>query len=173
MANPYTHVVKKGEHLFLLSDEYNVKPGVILEANPALKERENTLLPGEELVIPVNEEKDELGATEEHHPFGSDRSKVLLRLRILKGDFSPAVGAPYTLHIDGEEAARTGNTNGDGMIEENNIPMQTTDATLTVRILPPEPTDGNEPGEEISGAIPVVYSLKVGALEPIRTPCSE
>ncbi len=168
MANPYTHVVRQGDHLYRISDEYNVEPNVILDANPFLNGRENTLFPGEELTIPVRSEKEEPGETEKHHPFDSEKGGIFLRLRLLKADGSPLENSEYLLELEEGVESRTGSTDGKGQLEEKITAAMKT-ARITVRI--PEPPGEGEEGPPRE--IPVSWDLSIGGLHPLHYPDSE
>lgn len=116
--------------------------------NAELKEARkepNVLYPGDKVVIPEKEQKQEPGATEQRHRFCRKGEPTYLRLRILDQD-EPRANEPYTLLIGGER--REGTTDKDGYLSEP-IPGNAREAKLIMG------------GDE--------YKLQLGHLDPVSS----
>ncbi len=143
--------------------EYVVKPGDCISSiakekghfwdtlwtdpgNAELKETRkepNVLFPGDKVVIPAKEEKQEPGSAEVRHRFRRKGEPTYLHLRILDHD-EPRSNEPYTLTIAGEQ--RSGTTDKDGYLSER-IPGHAREAVLKM-------------GDD-------QYKLQLGQLDPV------
>jgi hypothetical protein len=97
----------------------------------------------------------------------------MLRLRILKDDFTPLKKAPYELKI-GAGAVLQGKTDDNGGLEHE-IPNDAAVAVLTVKAkaadtdtAPPPPAKNPPEPAPLRGDVPITWNLKIGALNPIR-----
>lgn len=128
-------------------------------------------------------------ATSAHGKYVVPTTKVCLRLRALKGDFSPLADRDFELKVDGVAETFTGKTDASGRIkvdgQDPEIPVEATKGQLTIRIKPEdfgateeeEVEDDTESeseteasdvdDEEVEGDPPVVWELKIGALNPV------
>lgn len=119
--------------------------------NQALRKKRSKpelICPGDVVVIPDKEIKEDSGATESRHKFRTKGAPVKLRVRFLdKGE--PRPDEPYTLKVDG--VVFEGTTDGDGRIEYT-VPPLATEATLRL-------------GEADSAED---YILHIGSLDPVE-----
>jgi len=119
---PKEHRVRQGECLSSIADKYGVLPETIANdsANAELKQdREdlNILKPGDILVIPDKQIKEESCATEQRHRFRRIAAQTILRLQLLDEDDSPRGNVNYTLDIEGR--SYQGTTDGEGKLEHS------------------------------------------------------
>lgn len=144
------HTVRQGECLGSIAFEN----GLFWETlwnhpeNAGLKQKRknpNILLPGDEVFIPVREEKTETCATEKKHRFRLKGVPAKLRLRLLEDD-KPSTNIPYTLDIDGE--LFSGTTDAEGRLEHS---------------IPPNA----QKGKLVIGDSQDEYLLDFGHLDPI------
>ena len=144
--------------------------------------------PSDKVTIPDPEQQEENAQPDQQTEFQKGTSKLKLRLRILRSDFTPiADNTEYALEIidsDGipwtDDAAATGWTKDkvtqpaiqNGVIEVE-IPPNAVSGTLTVRL---KPEDSDPPGDvkkdggdsgEVRGDVPVTWPLRIGWLNPI------
>ncbi len=104
----------------------------------------NVLYPGDILFIPMREEKQENGATEERHRFRLKETSTKFRLRLLR-EGKPRVQMPYVLEIDGK--LFSGKTNDEGWLEHH---------------IPPDA----QRGRLILNQGAETFSLRLGCLDP-------
>ncbi|MDX2198342.1 MAG: peptidoglycan-binding domain-containing protein [Phycisphaerae bacterium] len=156
-------------------------------ASPNLLFKGDSTTRGDTLHIPDPERRAEPGATGTHVPLVADTSRIKLRLRILKQDFTPVANAPFEIRsagqirppggVPGIPPPITGRTTADGKIEVD-LMGRTTRATLTVRVpasdtddppLPPGPAapGGRRPAPAVRGDVPITWTLHIGKLNPI------
>jgi len=98
-------------------------------------------------------------------------TKLCLRIRILKGDFTPISNADFELEVDGKKL--TGKTDDKGLLMVDGaapeIGKTTLSAKLSVR-LTSEDADAPEKADDddsLEGAVPVTWQLQIGKLDPI------
>ena len=97
--------------------------------------------------------------------------KLCLRVRILKGDFTPITDADFELEVDGKNLKGKTDANGrikvDGVDPE--IKNKTLTATLKLRIKPDAAgapkKDKND--NSLQGDVPITWKLQIGKLDPI------
>lgn len=135
---------------------------------------------GDVLKLPDLDKRKDLKTLDSLYAWTIFRTKLMLRLRILKDDFSPVKDAEYELKVPGREQPYTGKTNADGKIEHELVALDSQSATLTVRVKPedadPPPAGGGGGGEApalvgpqpVRSEVPVTWELKIGALNPIK-----
>jgi N-acetylmuramoyl-L-alanine amidase len=116
---PREHKIKQGQDISSIASQYGVPPGKIWNdpANAQLKDQrkdQNVLHPGDVLVIPDKEEKEESGETEQRHRFRR-KGGARLRLRFMNED-TPLADESYVLDVDG--MTREGQTDGEGWLDE-------------------------------------------------------
>ncbi|MFZ5758217.1 MAG: PGRP and LysM peptidoglycan-binding domain-containing protein [Thermodesulfobacteriota bacterium] len=170
------HVVRQGDCLSSIADRYGHFWETIWNHpdNAALKELRqdpNVLLPGDEVIVPDREEKEESGATAARHRFKKKGVPAKIRLKIMRepppdnGDSEESgdvirssaqtpqdevrADLPYRLDIDGQVSE--GSTDSEGMIEF---------------VIPPGARRGKiilEPNTTRAREIP----LMLGSLDPI------
>ena len=153
MPNEYT--VKQGECISSLAFERGFLPDTIWGApeNRSLKKQRgdlNVLLPGDLLVIPEKQLKQEQGVTEKHHRFCRKGLPVKLRLQFLRGE-DPMAEQPYVLEIDG--ILTKGRTDEKGLLEEV-IPANANGGILVLG-------EGEHQRE---------FELALGSLDPVSVP---
>ena len=151
---PIQHQVKQGECILSIA----VENGLFWETvwnhpdNSTLKntrKNPNELQPGDTVVIPDKQTKQENCAADQRHKFIKKGVPAKLRLKIPRDD-QPRANQPFTINIDGKYSS--GQTDGDGMIEVS-IPPNAVRGELKVG-------EGND--EE-------GYQFLFGTLDPIDT----
>ena len=159
MTTNYT--VKQGDYLSKIARAYGFADyQTIWDApeNQKLKDRRknpNILYPGDELVIPDKETKEESRPTEKRHKFELQGDKLMLRIVLLDLDKKPMSGCNCMLIVETDNKDFT--TKSDGLLEEDISEKATTGKLL----------DKGKPG---SGP-PTVREipLKIGHLDPKDT----
>jgi peptidoglycan hydrolase-like protein with peptidoglycan-binding domain len=117
-----SHIVKQGEHLSQIAFEAGFRNFEVIWNDPVnadLKKKRqnpNVLFPGDVVVIPERNTKQESAATDQRHRFKVTIPKLELRIRLLGLDSKPAAGVEVEVTIDGNVTPIT--TPGDGMIEQ-------------------------------------------------------
>ncbi len=167
MPDPRTHICRRGEDIVKLSLEYPEVAWSDLEK--AIEEagiEDPYLLPeGEKLVLPIREPKNEAAATEEVHPFNTGPPEFTLNLRALDEMGAPIAKANYTLQIEGEEEARTGQTDDKGQILETKpLPREAARAVLEVELPPP----GDDEEDCAQGPPFLRWEIELSSLHPLR-----
>ena len=116
------HIVKQGEYLSGIANAYGFHTYKKIwhdPANTGLKEERknpNVLFPGDQLVIPDKEEKQESRVTDARHKFQIDGEKLNLRM-IVKNESAEAVAnADYTLVVESDTDQKK--TDGSGKLEK-------------------------------------------------------
>jgi N-acetylmuramoyl-L-alanine amidase len=118
---PKTYTVKQGDHLPGIAEEngfhdYSVVWNYADNADlKKLRQNPNVLYPGDEVMIPDLELREEAKSTDQHHKFQLNTSK--LQLRLVLEDFyeRPISGASCQVTIDGNSQTLT--SNADGLVE--------------------------------------------------------
>lgn len=150
---PVRHVVKIGECLNSIADQYGFFPGTIWDHpdNAAIKARRQpgVLGEGDVLVVPDAGQKAASVATDARHCFKRRGVPALFRLQLLAGG-EPRAGLPFSLDLGG--SAVSGATDSHGWIRAW-IPPGIKSAGLTV---------GEGQDEEH-------YQIDFGQLEPVDT----
>lgn len=131
MSEREIHVIRQGECISSLAYERGFLWSTIWDENRKLqsaRDNPNALLPGDEVVIPEKQRKEESGATEMRHRFRKKGEPAKFRL-IVERDDKPLANKPYTLEIDG--TLYSGTTNHEGFLEVN-IPPNARGGKLTI-----------------------------------------
>jgi hypothetical protein len=131
---------------------------------------------GDQIKLPPKGKEKESGQTGTFNIFKTKVQDLFIRLRILKDDYSPLADAPYELDIPGDRT-HSGKTDSDGHIKHS-IPRGTTTATLTVRVKKEDaeatsPNASPTPDGGLAGEAPIVWDLRIGALNPICEPAPD
>jgi hypothetical protein len=131
---------------------------------------------GDKITVPPKGKEKEGGSTGVFNKFKVKAADLFIRLRILKDDYSPLANAPYELDVAGHQVF-TGKTDANGQIKHP-ILKSTTAATLTVRVKKDdsEATSPNKtatPDGALAGEAPIVWTLRIGALNPICEPAPD
>lgn len=116
------HVVKQGEHLARIAEQYGFLPETIWNdpANAELKKKRlnpNVLFEGDVITIPELKRKDLSGDTTKLHKFRMTTPKVKLRIVVDDWTFKPLKDSEYTLEIGGIIEKKT--TSSEGLIERD------------------------------------------------------
>ncbi|MGH1347830.1 MAG: peptidoglycan-binding domain-containing protein [Nannocystales bacterium] len=128
-----THIVKAGESVISLSEDYGLYADTIWAApeNAALKAARpnmNTLLPGDELFIPELRVKEVTAPTGKLHTFR--RKGIPAHFRIQLYDFGePRADQDYTLEVGGTTIE--GKSDADGVVKTA-LPAGATSGVLTI-----------------------------------------
>lgn len=164
MAN-IEYVVQQGDCVSSIAYEHDLFPDTIWDHpdNAELKKLRkdpNALFPGDVLIIPEKQLKEESCPAEQKHRFRRKGVPERLRIQFLTGDEeddAPRKGIPYTLDIttkNGDPVPQiTGKTDNDGYLDE----MIPPDALKGIIVL--------DEGEEEE-----VYEIMLGHIDPIDTP---
>ena len=118
---PKEYKVKQGDCISSIAYKYGFFPDTIWNdsANAELKDKRkdpNVLYPGDVVVVPDKQLKEESGATEQKHRFRKKGVPAMLKVRLTVND-EPRANVPYKLMIDGNWTE--GTTDGDGFVEES------------------------------------------------------
>lgn len=157
-TSPTTHVVKQGEHIASIADNYGFSSWETVwddAANAELRKKRpnpNTLLPGDKVTIPVPEKKELDCATEQRHRFVCKVPPIKLRLKVLDVAGQPISNA--TVKLSGGDEAGVLKTDASGMVERRIFPAT---HALRVKIESPKLPETFE------------SQLSVGELDPIDT----
>jgi len=155
------HIVKQGDCISSIAFKYDLFPEAVWDHpdNADLKKKRkdpNALLPGDSVVIPDKETKEETCATDQLHRFRRKGVPEKLRIRFLDDDDNPRKGIPYILDIrtkSGRPVPLIKNkTDSKGFLEET-IPPDASEGEITL-------------GE---GDDQKVHTIKLGHLDPIDT----
>jgi len=149
---PTTHVCTQGDCVASIAEAHGFFPPTIWDhaSNRSLKERRGNdgyvLLPGDEIIVPDRESRDEDCATEAKHRFRRKGVPEKLHLKLVGDDGKPLASVEYQLDIEGK--LLEGSTDAGGNIEHP-IPPGARRARLRV------------PAQEIEMSIPL------GNLDPV------
>ena len=152
------HTVKQGEYLSKIAKEYGFADYKAIWNHPENAEfkkkrkNPNILYVGDKLFVPVKEEKEVSGATEQRHRFEVIRSGLKLRLVLKDIGYKPLANTKCVLHVDGEEFELTSDDQG---LVEHAIPSSAEQARLQV----------DDPNSPIDLEVPI----HIGHLDPIDT----
>jgi N-acetylmuramoyl-L-alanine amidase len=128
------HVVQKGECLSLIAWSYGfTKWETVYEAPEnedfrTLRPNPNVIYPGDVLIIPDLDGRDESCPTEKRHRFRVAGSKWMLRIRMLDERGKPLTDRPYRLTIPGRPKIEA-KTDSDGLLKTE-VPADAKSATL-------------------------------------------
>jgi hypothetical protein len=151
------HTVKQGEYLSKIAKQYGFADYKAIWNHPENAEfkkkrkNPNILYAGDELFVPVKEEKEESGATEQRHRFEVKRSPLKLRLVIRDFDHQPLADTPCELHVGGSIHELT--TDSEGRIEQA-IPQDAEEGFLVFK----------DPLVPFELGVPI----KIGHLDPVE-----
>lgn len=181
---PADHVCRKIDHISKLAAEYGFKSWKTLwDANKSKVKRDdpNVLYKNPKgpylsdvLSIPEKTTSPASGATDKHHKFQLPDAPLMLRIRLLKDDYSPLKEAAYELTVEGITDPFKGKTDDKGQIEVQ-IKPDSVKASLSIRVKGEDsdtpPLSGSQaappPGGN-RGEVPITWELQIGALNPIR-----
>ena len=146
---PIEHRVRQGETVTSIAARHGLTPARVWDdpANASLKKQRgdaNILFPGDVVVVPEKETKEEGGAVEQRHRFRTHRGTTSLRLVLHDEVDAPIADQPCTLVV-GERSFKL-TTDGDGLIAQV-IPV------------------GEETGSLLLGE--QVLPLRIGHLDPL------
>jgi N-acetylmuramoyl-L-alanine amidase len=155
---PFTHVVKPGDCLFRIAKQYEFsdwKPIYNHPENAAFRQRRpdpNVIFPGDRIVIPDKEPRDEPAATGARHRFKVKPLRTMLRVVVKNEADEPLAGKRFELKLGGE--TYEGSTDGDGVVEQR-VPEGDEIGELTVYL------HEDDEGERYH------WDVRVGHLDPI------
>ncbi|UCC98955.1 MAG: LysM peptidoglycan-binding domain-containing protein [Phycisphaerales bacterium] len=159
------YTVKQGDCISSIAFAYNLFPKTIWDHpdNVELKKLRkdpNALFPGDSLVIPEKQLKEEQCQAEQKHRFRRKGVPERLRIQFLTGDEeddAPRKAVPYTLDITTKSGSsvprKEGKTDNDGYLDE---------------AIPPDALKGVIIFDE--GEDQEVYEIMLGHLDPVGTP---
>lgn len=118
---PTRHKVRQGEDVSGIAASYGVPVKKVLDhqENASLKsERKGLtiLLPGDVVVVPDREDREETAGTGQKTRFRKKSDKAMLRLKLLDDDFRPRANVKYKLVVGGKTTE--GSTDGSGILKE-------------------------------------------------------
>jgi hypothetical protein len=121
------HVVKQGETIIGLAQQWDLLPKTLWDANDALKAKRknmNVLLPGDVLLVPEEEEFEkekhvESGGTEQHHRFVLEPIRGEYRLQVFRGE-KPFAQRKYELEVAGQIVSdKDAKTDANGLVKHD------------------------------------------------------
>jgi hypothetical protein len=153
------HVVRQGEHLASIAEQYGFADSRTIWDHPRNAELRgkrdpDVLLPGDTLFVPERRTRNESAATETRHRFVLHAERLLLRLVVQQPDRGAAREIPVVLSVEGRSAEDR--TSGEGLIERR-IPRSAAAGSLVFTAAEP-PFDARQP-----------LALEIGGLDPIDT----
>ena len=115
------HKVRQGEDVSAIAAAYGVPVKKVIDHpdNASLKsERKglNILRPGDVVVVPDREDREEAAGTGQKVRFRKKSDKTMLRLKLLDDDFKPRANVRYKLVVEGKTTE--GSTDGSGLLKE-------------------------------------------------------
>ncbi len=146
------HPVQQGETLYKIAKKHGFSDWrtIYNHADNAEYRKKrpnpNIIYPGDRIVIPEKEAKEDSGATEERHRFRSKGDRQWLLIVLKDARRQPLANTSYKLSIGGEIIEDS--TNGEGLLEQE-IPPDADQAVLAIE------------GQE--------FLLKIGYLDPVDT----
>lgn len=145
--------VKQGDTLYKIAKKYGFSDWRTIynhADNAEFRKKRpnpNIIYPGDKIVIPDKETKEDSGATEQRHRFRSKGDRQWLLIVLKDASNQPLTNTPYQLSVGGKTLEDS--TNGEGLLEQE-IPPNADEAVLTIV------------GQE--------FLLKIGYLDPVDTP---
>lgn len=115
-----THIVKSGDCLSTIAAQYGFRRWQTIynaPENDSFRQKRpnpNVIYPGDEVVIPDKQLREESRNTEKKHRFRAPAPAWVLRVRILDETREPIANAPFTLDIEGERVLED-STGDDGL----------------------------------------------------------
>jgi hypothetical protein len=158
LAMSDTHIVEQGEHLSKIAKDNGFPDYRTIWDHPdnaqlkKLRQNPNVLYPGDEVIIPDKEEKEESGSTEKRHTFVVKKAALKLVLFLEDIFEKPIAGATCALLVGDQTFQLT--TDAKGKIEQE-IPLDATDASLVIR------------GDQTPVADEII-PIKIGSLDPVE-----
>jgi hypothetical protein len=152
------YIVEQGDYLSKIASEHGFSDWRTIWHDPenaALKKKRgnpSVLFPGDVLVIPEREAKQEAAATDHRHTFVAERAPLALRLVLQDLDFKPLAKEKCTLEVDGREFELT--TGSDGLVEQ---PISSTARTARLKVLKTRSVAATE------------VAIQLGHLDPLDT----
>ena len=151
---PTKHDVQQGDCISSIASEYGISWDKIWNHgdNADLKQRRkdpNVLFPGDVLVVPDKDAKEQACATDQRHQFKTKRKPTRIKIRFTLDD-QPRKNLSYELQVAG--LTLSGSLDGDGVLEAEIPP----DAHTGILLL------GDESPRE-------THELSFGALDPLDT----
>jgi hypothetical protein len=151
---PIRHDVQQGDCISSIAAEYGISWEKIWNHgdNADLKKRRkdpNVLFPGDVLVVPDKEAKEQACATDKRHEFKTTRKPTRIKIRFTLDD-QPRKNVKYALSFAGQTL--NGSTDGSGFLEAE-IPPDVHSGVLLL---------GEEDPRE-------TYELEFGGLDPLDT----
>ena len=159
---PTYHVVKQGECLSTIADQYGFVDYKTIYCHPEnanfrrARTNPNVIHPFDRLYIPDLQLNVFDRPGDETHKFIRKRQKTLIRIVVKNDKGDPCEGAKYQLLL-GFGDPISGTTAADGLIEHE-IPIDLDSATLEVKML------------DANGPIAQRWTLALGHLDPVEEP---
>jgi len=152
------YIVKQGDYLAKIADDHGLHSLDVIwnHADNAdlksLRVNPNVLFPGDKVVIPELEVREESGATEKRHRFRLNASALKLRVKVLDYARMPVKDAEAIVWLDADFETTT--TDASGMLEREVSPVvQSGRLRITTDQLP----------------IALEVDLNIGHLDPVNT----
>jgi N-acetylmuramoyl-L-alanine amidase len=158
---PTEHVVKQGEHLTRIAKEHGFFDFRTIFDDPAnadfkaLRPNPDVIFPGDRIVIPDKQVKEQTGVTDRRHIFQVQTPTLKLRIKLTDIDHEPMPGIDCHLLVEGKVHPLT--TDPDAIIEVE-IPETAERGNLTF------------PDEKIPFDIDEV---RIGHLDPVTEPSGQ
>ena len=168
-------IVQQGDHLSNIAAEEGFANFHTILDHPdnsdlAAKLDPHVLFPGDELAIPVRNDGEETGGTENVHTFQTDLQPLYLRCKPLDIDGKTLTGANCDLKIEGDEVPAVV-TDGKGIMTQA-IGRTDKTAAVTVHLPGAKKAPAKAPDKDAQAATPpeptIPFEVKIGNLNPER-----
>jgi hypothetical protein len=148
------HTVQEGDCISNIAAQYGIPWKKVWNHGDnaqlkALRKDPGVLFPGDVVMVPDMEPRDEMRGTDARHKFKKKVEPTHLKIRLLIDD-QPRANVKYELQVDGNSIS--GSTDSDGYLEQK-IPANAAQGTLIAG----------------TGTSRTVYALTFGTLDPIDT----
>ncbi len=164
-----THVVQQGEHMSrIAANEGFANFHTIFDhpenADLAAKRDPHVLFPGDQVLVPDRQDRNESEDTDATHLFQAEIPPLFLRCKLLDIDGNPITKSDCNLTIDAA-AVPNRTSDGEGFLQQR-IGRLAKTASIVAHLPPPLGSNPDNPPD-----VTVAYDVRIGSLNP-ETKCS-
>jgi hypothetical protein len=162
---PKTYLVKQGDHLSSIAADHGIANYHRISDAPenadlASERDPHVLAPGDQVIIPDRNDKQEFRPTGASHPFQVDIPPLFLRIQLKDLDDKPIANADCDIKLDTDSAPSQVKTDGNGFLLRQ-ISRNSKSADLTVHLPSKTENPDAEPPDN-----KVAYAVHIGNLNP-------